>query len=712
MNDSSEANLHVLDYWRMFRYRWAFFLMAFIFVTGAAGITCYFLPREYYAKVTVEVKPDDATWKIFSNEITPTGSGFRHTGLAPTQFKIIQSKDVLYPVIERLKLNESWGEQGTPLTMERTYYQLMRKMGKSREFKNTDMFEIGVYSTDPGEAAAIVNSIGAEYQNRRKIEQETRLRQGLSEMEEEVQRKRLDVEKALAEMVRIREEEGIVDLTPDTISQSEVPERELVSRSELSVNEMRARVAELETQLSETKKLEPEALMSALRTLNIEDGNVARIQPLYQSVMTEEARLLSSGLGQNHPRVKAIRAQKDVLDKQLSDEVEGLRAALSTRLKVAQNTLITLEDKLEEDRAKYNETRKHGIGYTTAKERYLNAKSILQATENRLDTLRMQGRMSIHPARIWDQAEPPTAPARPNVPLYMAIAMGAGALIGLGIVFFLEYLDTSVKTIEEVEDVVEAPVFAVIPKKIRALVQIPGESPDAEAYRILQTNLDLIRKEKGAKTITFVSGGVGEGKSTTLNNVAYTYAMAGMRTLVVDADIRRSTQHHYFGMDKKNGFLDILQQRTSVESATRKTKIENLFFIPSGELKAGARGIVTEEGIAEFLGEVRDQYDIILFDSPPILGLSDASVIVSAVDATLMVVQYRRFPRSMLQRVRHAILQARGSLYGAVLNNVDTTRDSGYQYYTQYYDYYRPDRGNADKVRKKAAPEAVAQGDY
>ncbi len=711
MNDSSEVNLHFLDYWRVLKYRWPFVLIAFLFVTAIAGVTCYFLPREYFSSVTMEVKPDNTGMQIFTND-----NGLRMTGersLAPTQFQIIQSKEVLYPVIENLRLTETWAPAGQRIPMEQAYFILRKKLGKSQEVRNTDMINIGVFSTDPREAADIANTIAKIYQDRRRADQLNQVKQGLAQLEEEVVKKRKDVDDDQAEVHRIRIEEGIVDLNPENLESSESSARTAVTQYEGQVNEHKIRIAELRSQLEQTDKLKPEELMTALRTLNIEDATVSKILPLYQDSIVEEARMLNSGLGENHPRVHALRAQKDVFANQLTEQIEAVRASLAIRLKVAESTLEVLNEKLQQSKELFNQDRKQSVGYANAKSKWLKSKQVMEAAESRLETQRMQMSMSVYPAKIWAHAEPSLYPAKPDVLMYMALAMGSGLFIGLGIAFFLEYLDTSVKTIEDVEKLLNVSVLGVIPKGICALIKTAGDSPDAEAYRILQTNLDLNRKDPNGNTITLVSGGVGEGKSTTINNLAYTYARAGHKVLVVDADLRRSSQHLYFGVEKTSGLSDILMGQIRVEDAVQKTAVENLWFIPSGELPDDSRGILNSQQMADFITKVKPHYDLIFFDSPPILGLSDAAVLTSLVDVTLMVVQYRRFPRSMLKRVKQSVLHSKGNLLGAVLNNVDTQRDTNYQYYTQYYDYYRP---GANKKSKKAAaveaPSVQTPGDY
>ena len=709
MNDSSEVNLHFLDYWRVLKYRWPFVLIAFLFVTAIAGVTCYFLPREYFSQVTMEIKPDNTQMQIFSQETGIRGQG--DSRLGPTQFQILHSKEILYPVIEALRLNESWAPPGQKIPLEQAYYILRGKMSKTKEVRNTDMLEIGVFSTDPREAADIANTVAKIYQDRRRGDQLNQIKQGLAQLEEEVVKKRKDVEEARAEANRIRTEEGIIDLNPENAEGVAGLETGLVTQEEQQVNEHKITLAQLRAQLEQTEKLGPEELMTALRTLNIEDPTVSKILPLYHDAVVEEARMLSSGLGENHPRIHALRAQKTVFAKQLTEQIEAVRAGLATRIKVAESTLEVLQEKLLQTKERYAQTRKMSAGYTTAKSRYIKSRNVLEAAESRLETQRMQMSMSVYPAKIWAHAEPSLYPAKPNVMTYMALAMGIGLFIGLGIAFFLEYLDTSVKTIEDVEKLLNVSVLGVIPKGICALVKTKGDSPDAEAYRILQTNLDLNRKDPNGNTITLVSGGVGEGKSTTINNLAYTYAKAGHKILVVDADLRRSSQHLYFGVEKTSGLSDILMGHIRFEDAVQQTSVPNLWFIPSGELHGEARGILNSQQMADFISKVKPHYDLIFFDSPPILGLSDAAVLTSLVDITLMVVQYRRFPRSMLKRVKQSVLHSKGNLIGAVLNNVDTQRDTNYQYYTQYYDYYRPD--SAKQVKKpKALEESAAPGDY
>lgn len=706
MRDSGEPSVHFLDYWSIIKFRWPIILIVFVLITSIAGVTCYFLPREYLSRAVVEVKPDDTTLKIFNSEVGIKGS--RETGLSQTSVLIFSSKKVLYPVIENLNLRETWGD-GRTLTNEEAFYMLQRKMD-IKDIRLTEMVQIGVYSTDPVEAANIANGIVKTYQEQRRGSQEKLMKEGLRQLEDTLKEKMEAVQAARAKVQEIRDRDGIVDLHPETNETTVTPEGTTVQADEQQVNELKIKVTELRSQLAQIEKLKADELIAALHHLNIDDPTVAKVLPLYQEAVAEEARMLNSGLGDRHPRVKALQAQKGVYEEQLHEQVVALRSTLATRLKVAESTLEALTAKKQGARDEYAEIRSKSGEYLTAKETYLQAKRLYEAADSAFDMRKMQSGMSIYPAEVWEEAEPSRFPARPKVLLYMSLAVVGGIVFGVSLAFFLEYLDTSVKTVDDVENMLKVPVLGVIPSGVGSLLAQAGDTPDAEAYRILQTSLDMNRKDVGASTITLVSGGVGEGKSTTLNNLAYTYAKAGFSVLVVDADLRRSSQHHFFKCDKSVGLADILSGSVRVEDAIRSTELPTLWFIPAGELPSDSRGVVNAHHLADFIASVKPHYDFIFFDSPPILGLSDAAVLTSLVDITLMVIQYRRFPRAMLERVKLSVLQAHGNLVGVVLNNVDVRRDENYQYYTQYYTYYSHPRDREKKQKNAPAPVAVSTG--
>jgi capsular exopolysaccharide synthesis family protein len=242
------------------------------------------------------------------------------------------------------------------------------------------------------------------------------------------------------------------------------------------------------------------------------------------------------------------------------------------------------------------------------------------------------------------------------------------------------------------------PVLAVIPKNISLLINGKDDNPDSEAYRIMRTNIEFNRKSPSASSITIVSGGPSEGKSTTLNNLAYTFAKGGYTTLLVDADLRRPSQHRIFGVENRVGLSDYLTKSCELEDVVIPTKLDNLYFLPSGLLPSDAVGILNSQRMLDMIQDAKSRFDIVFFDSPPILGVSDASVLSSEVDLTIIVVQHRRFPKSMIQRVKLAVDNVGGKTLGVVLNNVDVRHGQSYEYYTSYYNYYHKAPNSSEKT--------------
>jgi capsular exopolysaccharide synthesis family protein len=716
-----EAKLHFLDYWRVIRLRLPIIVLAFLLVVVTAGITTYFMPRQYSSNVIIEVEQNDQKIRIFSDGFQ--GGMGMDPRFATTQFQIIQRKEMLYPVIEALDLLQKWGEKYGVRTREQAYFKL-RGMVDVREVRNTNLLQISVESTDPEEASDLANSIAQEYQRKRIEEQQKLLSRSLATLEDEVAKQRQKVAEANDEMSRIRTELGITDLNPDSQEDPMQAQEKILLEQESLVGDARIRASTLRTKYNEIEKLSGDDLMRALPTLEIQDQTVSQILPQYQEIDSELARSLQSGLGSRHPTITALAAKKATYERQLSDQIGSIRRTLAANLEITERSLATMEEQLEKLRGNQQDSKTRSAEYARAKNNYIQAKRVLESAELRLSTETMQRSMPMNPARIWERAEPASGPSKPKVFLNMMLAVVVGLIVGVGLAFFLEYLDTSVKTMEDVENFLQVPVLAVVPKNISLLFDHPENTADAEAYRILRTNLEFNRPTPDANTVTFVSGGAGEGKSTTLANLAWTFAQGGYNTLIVDADLRRPSQHRMFKIDGSRGVTDFLTTDVDLEDVVQTTALPNLFIMASGKLPYDAVGILNSQRMMDLIDQVRHRFDIVFFDSPPILGVSDASVLVRALDLTIVVVQHRRFPRAMMQRVKQAVQNVGGRILGVVLNNVDVRHDQYYEYYTNYYNYYYSMRKKPEPVdggkaanqrstdRNRRPAGAVAQDDY
>jgi len=700
-NDSGELKLHFLDYWRVIRVRLPLIVLVFLLVVLTSAVVTYFMPKEYASTVTMQVQQNDTLLQVFDR----SGGGNFDPRFLTTQFEIIQRKEMLYPVIDSLGLEQRWKGAYGFTNKEQAYFRL-RNMIDVREIRNTELIQIVVMSTDRQEAAEIANRIAEEYQKKRIEDQQQMVARSLTQLQDEVEKQRKKVEDLRNEAVRIRTENKIPDFSPDTMTDPRDTANEVYASVEQQVSTERLRVSSLRAKYDQIAKLTDDQVMRSITTLEIQDPTISQILPLYQQGSSEEARMLQSGLGVNHPTVKSLRAKNEVMFKQLQQQIGSLRTSLEANLNIANSSLKELEARLAEAKDAQSVSKTRAAGYYEAKNNYIQAKAVLESAVMRLSTETMQRKMPQNPAIIWERAEPASAPSRPRVMLNILLGVVVGLVFGVGLAFFIEYLDTSVKTMEDVETFLQVPVLAVIPKNITLLIDDADDNPDAEAYRIMRTNIEFNRKSPDANTITIISGGTGEGKSTTLINLAYTFANGGYTTLVVDADLRRPSQHRLFGIENEAGLSDYLTTELDLEEVVHLTKVDNLYLMTSGQLPNDAVGILNSQRMVELIEEVKGRFDIIFFDSPPILGVSDASVLSSAMDLTIIVVQHRRFPRAMLQRVKQAVANVGGTILGVVLNNVDVRHDQHYEYYTSYYSYYH--KGGKNE-RKKAARKKKEQ---
>ncbi|HET6892254.1 MAG TPA: polysaccharide biosynthesis tyrosine autokinase, partial [Pyrinomonadaceae bacterium] len=582
-------------------------------------------------------------------------------------------------------------------------YSMLRKRLNMRELRNTDLIQISVLDQDRNQAANIANAIAEEYQRRRIVEQQEWVNRSLVQLQDEVGKQRRKVGELRDEAAQIRVQHGINDLNPESVEDPmQARERVLLSEEE-QVNNERLKVTVLRAKQDQVSQMTDDQIMRSIRALDIEDPTILQVLPAYQEAASEEAKLLSSGLGANHPTVKSLRARKDVMEKQLHKQIQVLRKTLADNLRIAEDQLAELESGLKNSRDLQQESKTRSSAYFVAKNDYIQAKKLLEAAEMRLSSETMQRTMPQSPVTIWERAESSQFPARPRVALNIALSVVVGLVFGLGLAFFVEHLDTSVKTIEDVEAFLSVPVLAVIPKNISLLMDMGLDHPDAEAYRIMRTNIEFSRKSPDANTVLVSSGGPMEGKSTTAANLACTFARGGYQTLLVDADLHRPAQGRIFGVSNERGLADYLLSRRRLEEVVLATSVDNLYLLPSGKLPAEAIGILNSQQMVEFVEEARSRFDILFFDSSPILGMSDATVLASVLDSVVIVVQHRRFPRAMLQRIKQAVVGAGGNILGVVLNNVDLRHDRYYEYAANYRNYYGKPRQTDRKVASQRA---------
>ena len=719
---NSDADIHALDYWQIIRNRYGIILLAFFLVFMTACVVTYILPRKYEGRVQLQIESDNQEIVMTRNQ--PGSFGRMDPRFIETEFKIIESNATLEKVIERLGLIQRWG-----LSSKLEAIGELKKSLNTDEVRGTSLIDIVVLRTDKDEAAEIANEIADAYQERRLDVSAGQADRALATLDRELKSQQDRVEKARVKMLDIMVKNNIVDTSSDNgimgrlggsgdiASQQRQQVGDVTSRK----LEAEAQIQTIENQIAALQGKTGQQLIDEAAALQLTDSTISILKPEFDRLDVELQQLLASGYGKNHPQVKTTEAALRSVASKLESGVRSLRSVLATNLAIARQSLASVDDLKDRTEANAIASRQNNVDYQEAKKDYQMQEQLFGTMSETFISKRVDIGAPKNPMLIHQRAEANPAPASPNIPLNLALGAVVGLAFGVGLAFFLEYLDTSVKSLEDVERYLEVPVLAVIPKDVGVLHKQSGISPDAEAYRILRTNIEFNRKSADANAITVVSGGAGEGKSTTLVNLAYVCAQGGYNTLMIDGDLRRPKLHTFFDINNSVGLTNYLTTELQLEDVILQTPIDNLYFMPSGILPADAAGILNSRRMSELIADVKSRFDLVLIDSPPILGVSDASVLASEVDLTMIVIQHRKLPRSMLMRVKQAVENVGGNLLGVVLNNVDVRSDSQYQYYTSYYTYYSPTNAPSAMVdvsaaggkstSKSAASASAATGD-
>lgn len=349
-----------------------------------------------------------------------------------------------------------------------------------------------------------------------------------------------------------------------------------------------------------------------------------------------------------------------------------------------------------------------------AKEVYENIYNILlQKTEEQ----RIVSASSGSGIKIVDVARLPNTPIPKNETRYYVLGCILGLVLGLFLVFMIEFNDTSLKSNEDIERYLHIPVLGTIPHfvynkkediKVKrqssksqntiSVLQYPkhllnfagDESVTAEAFRSLRTNLSFVSPDNPIKTIILSSTGPSEGKSLTIANLAMSYAQMGKKTLLIDTDLRRPVQHHIFGVKREPGFSDLFAENSDFTSIIRETPHKNFYLITAGMFTPNPAELLASHKMTTLIDYFKSHFDIIFFDTPPVVAVTDSVLLGTKIDGLLFVIRSQKTSR---EAALHAISNMKNvgvKCLGAVLNDINLSHHySSYGYYKYYYHYYK-----------------------
>jgi len=686
---TQDSKLHFLDYWRIIRVRKTVILAVFLLVVITATLVTFILPESYASTARIKVERDTTDVSPLAERGSLYGSGY-DPYFIQTEFEVIQSEVILGRVIEEQNLNTEWGRKyanGEKLKTTEAHALLKGRLDL-RPVRNTSLIEIRVFSENKDEASKIANAIARAYRDHRLEERKQQTLGGVKILEERFNEQEANVKSVQDVLDRLRKELGISEMDAAGVSITPLMEAETLRNLERLRIEGETSYIGQEKQLEKLRILTREQLREVLPRTVPDASLNERISQL--DITTAQLIRLQKDFGPDNPEVIKAQAQVDDLNKKINASLDGIMYALQNQLDGAKAKIAGFQAAVDAAKKVDLEKAEKSRPYFDKKRELEEAIRLRNLLYMKITTERIDANLPRSTVvMIVDNAVPGMKPVRPNKPLNIVLGVIIGLVVGVGLAFFIEYLDTSVKTIDDVERTLGSPVLGVIPQNVGYLIEEGSESPHAEAYRVLRTNLLFSRKDDKLNTIAVVSAGAGEGKSTTVFNLATVFAQSDQRVIVVDSDLRRPTLHKMLRITNNLGLTNYLLKQNTLDEVIQTTSLPKLDFMASGKLPSSSLGILSSNQMKDLISELKQRYDYVFLDSPPIMGVSDASILASEVDITLQVIQYRRYPQPMNLRAKQLIEKVGGNLVGIVLNNINMSQDESYYYYSGYYhDYY------------------------
>jgi capsular exopolysaccharide synthesis family protein len=433
--------------------------------------------------------------------------------------------------------------------------------------------------------------------------------------------------------------------------------------------------------------------------------------------LRERDALLASGKGGNHPDVRAADGSVATTKAALLAEIRNIQGSVARDLAVVRRQEAGLNGLLQNAKNNAFDLNLLAIEYNRLNRTKENSEKLYSVVLERTKEGDLARMLQVNNIRVAEAPTLPRGPIRPRTPMNVAVGFLAGLILGIGAAFGREMLDRSVKTQADLEGLLGLTFLGLIPaispdgakksknygygrrKKLKKADQDTTElnadlivhqaplSGPAEAARSIRTNLRFMAPDKPFRVLLVTSASPSEGKTTVACNLAITMAQAGQKTLLLDADLRKPRVHRIFGKSSDVGLTVALLDRAVLTDELLATDVPDLSVLPAGPIPPNPAELLQSEKFAELLDELKERYDRIVIDSPPVGPVTDAAVLTTQVDGTVLVVRAFRTPREVVADAKRSLQTVGGRVVGAVLNAVNLER-SEYKGYYQYA-YYR-----------------------
>lgn len=721
--------MELKQYWQiLWKRRW-WVVLAFLAIVVSTGVVTFNMPPVYQASTKLLLEQKDATLSAVGQEVSESFaqlSSLSRTGSPlDTQSELLKSVPVVVDVIKRVDLRD-------PVSGEMMTSEQFLKQAKVTNIKGTDILQISFEHNDPILATQVADTWAQSFVEQNRAANRMEASSAAKFINEQLEKTKDELATAESQLRDYKAANGAVDLSEEarTSVQSLANLEAEYRQAAASSQEAATRASALRRQIGVSAD---QAMASTAISQN------PTIVKLRQQLLELETNpiLSNASLTPNHPQVKQIQAQIATVRRTLAQEaskvigetyqnaagvkdLDPVRQELTKDLVQAEINSLGYNTRVDALKTLVNNFNGRLSGLPN-KELQLtrlmrNAsvtaelyKMLLQKREE----ARISEAMNVGNVRIVEEAVMPDRPIKPKKLQNMLVAVVVGLMFGVGVAMFLEYLDDTIQTADDAEGVAQLPSLGIIPwlrstTDAQLITLSDPRSPASESYRTLRTNIKFLSADSPLRTLTITSAGPEEGKSTTIANLGVSFAQTGKKVLIVDTDMRKPTVHGIFKLRSDIGLTSVLAGDLPLEQAVQKTEAESLDVLTCGPIPPNPAELLESQRFNTLIEELKEKYDIVLFDAPPVIAVTDASILAAKLDGLILLMGVNKVTRKAARHALQLLASAKVKVWGMVIRGVRPDND-GY-YYAYYHRYYgtMERAGKKDKKRQARARSASA----